>query len=397
MRETLYIRLGATPADDVEFGTAAAEVRSLAVRRGTLDQAAQLAPGRRVVVFVPTADVRLTTVAVPARQLARVLQAVPFVIEDQVAEDVETLHFAVGTRQADDRYPVLIVSRRRLETWVEPLRDHGLRAEVLTPEVLALPVGDGHWNGLVNAGQAVVRHDHWAGFACHADDLHGYLQIAAGEHRPPLHLLVCGDSTTDWSRLDWPLKLLPGHSSALSALAAGYFDGQAINLLQGAYSQQKDLQKLWRPWRLAAALLLAWLLIGVAGLAVDNARLAAELRRQDQANLQRFTALFPSQTRVVNLDAQLEQQLRQLGGGGSGGPLRLLEVLGQALAATPGLKLGGMQYRDGALFLSLGAPDLQVLERLRNWFAGARGATLDVQSANAESGSVQIRARLDPA
>ncbi|WP_420466188.1 type II secretion system protein GspL [Panacagrimonas sp.] len=399
MRETLYIRLGATPADDVRFATGTAEARSLEVRNGSLHQAAALAAGRRVVVFAPAADVRLTAVAVPARQVAKVLQALPYALEDQVAEDIDTLHFSLGPRQADGRYPVAIVSHTRLQSWLAPLREHGLRPDVLTPEVLALPVDPGgeSWSGLADGEYVVVRTGSWSGFACHVGDLPGYLHIAAGDGKPPLRLLVCGDSAADWTQLDWPLHLLPGHGDALSALAVHWRDEHAINLLQGVYSQQQDLQKFWKPWRVSAALLALWLLVLLVGVTVDNARLAAALQAQDQANLQRFQQLFPSQTRVVNLEAQLDQQLRALGGGAAGGPLVLIEVLSQALKASPGLKLGGMQYRDGALFLSMTASDLQVLENLRNWFAGQRAATLEVQSANAESGSVQIRARLNPA
>ena len=80
-------------------------------------------------------------------------------------------------------------------------------------------------------------------------------------------------------------------------------------------------------------------------------------------------------------------------GSGADGPLPLFEPLALALAASPGLKLTGLQYREGSLFLSFTATDLQVLEGLRNWFSSRPGAALEVQSANAESGAVQIRAR----
>ncbi len=78
------------------------------------------------------------------------------------------------------------------------------------PSQYPRPAGDEHWSGLVDHDQVVVRHDRWAGFSCHVDDLPGYLQIAAGQRRPPLPLLVCGESATDRARLAWPVKLLPG-------------------------------------------------------------------------------------------------------------------------------------------------------------------------------------------
>lgn len=402
MRETLYIRLGAVPDADVDYAVVAAEPRplsqQLAQQRGPLSAAAELAPGRRVCVFVPAADVRLSTVQVPAKQPAKVLQAVPYALEDQVAEDIDLLHFAIGPRLADGQFPVAIVSRACMQRWTGALSAQGLRPEALVPESLALDVDDSgvQWHALVEGAQVIVRQNAWSGFTCLAEDLASYLGLVNPDHSQGLQLHLAGDQHTDWSRLAWPLNLLP-HANALSVLSAQYRADRSINLLQGSYAQSRDVQRLWKPWQLAAALLLAWLVVGGSAYTLDTLRLSAELERQDQANLARFQQLFPDQTRVVDLQAQLDQQLRQLGGGAVGGPFPLLESLAQALAASPGLKLGGMQYRENALFLSLTANDLQALEALRNWFASHAGTRLEVQSANAESGAVQIRAKLTAA
>ena len=78
----------------------------------------------------------------------------------------------------------------------------------------------------------------------------------------------------------------------------------------------------------------------------------------------------------------------------AGGLLFLVQEIAQALAATPGLTLKTLQFRDGVLFLDLGGSDLQVLEKLRAWFTAHGGAKLEVQSANAGEGGVQIRLKL---
>lgn len=401
MRETFYLRLGETPESDCEFGIAGADARALRAQRGSFEQATERSrfAGRRIVVFLPATDVRLALVKVPAKQPAKVLQAVPYALEDQVAEDVESLHFAVGSRLEDGHHPVAILSRARLTRVLGALRARGLQPDLVVPEALALPMpsAEGSWSALAEGEQVVVRSGAWSGFVCTSDDLVGYLDIADPEKSHALRLQVAGEASVDWSRLDWPVTLLP-QPSALTALASNFKAEHAINLLQGAYAQSRDIERLWKPWRTAAALLLAWLVVSCGAYVVQSWKLGTELRRQDDANIARFQQLFPEQTRVVDLSAQLDQQLRALGAGaGAGGPLPLFEPLAQALAASPGLKLTGLQYREGSLFLSLTATDLQVLENLRNWFANRPGAALEVQSANAESGAVQIRARLSRA
>jgi general secretion pathway protein L len=172
---------------------------------------------------------------------------------------------------------------------------------------------------------------------------------------------------------------------------------RAINLLQGPYSQREDLARAWRPWRATAALALAWVLLAGAWHGVEAFKLGRELRAQDQQNDERYQQLFPADSRIVDLPAQLSRQLDQLkGSGGHGGMLALVQVLGSALGAVHGLTLQNLQYRDGALTADLTATDLQPLEPLRAWFAGQGAARMEVLAANSGAEGGQIRIKLAP-
>lgn len=400
MRETYYLRLGETPEADCEYGVAGNDLRSMRTLRGSFEQATERAlhTGRRIVVFYPATEVRLASAKVPAKQASRILQAVPYALEDQLADDVDSLHFAVGPRQADGSVPVVIVSRPRFNRVLAALKARGVHPELMVPENLALGVdAEGkQWSALVEGEHALVRNGAWSGFTCAAADLESYLSIADPDRQHPLRLNLAGESATDWSTLAHPLTLLP-QPSALFTLATQLRIDAAVHLMQGAYAQSRDFERLWKPWRLAAALALAWIVAAGASAGIDAWRLGQQVQQQDDANIARFQELFPDQARIVDLSAQLDQQISARAGGGTSGALPLLESLAQALSATPGLKLTGMQYRDNALFLSMTAPDLQTLEALRNTFANQSATTLEVQSANAESGAVQIRARLKSA
>jgi general secretion pathway protein L len=404
LRETLYIRLRRADAEEpVEYAVVAADAasREPAVLRAALPEVLAQAQGRRLIAFVPGADVHLTAANVPARQPAKVLQAVPFALEDQVAEDIDELHFAIGPRQPDGEHPVAITSIARMTQWMTIFRERGLRPEMLVPETLALPweeTSPGRFSALLEGDEVLVRSGPWKAFVCHPADLPGFLQLADPERAQPLRLMVPGDDTPDLTALDWPLELLPGFRSAFGALLASFRPEQAINLLQGGHSQRQDLQRYWRPWKFAAGLAAAWILVALTAFVVDTWKLGAELRAQDEANLQRFRDIFPSESRIVDLEAQLDQQLRlAASGGGGAGLFSLLDVLTRALAANAGLKVTALQYREGALFLSLTGSDLQTLEKLRTWFGSQPGTALEVQSANAGSDGVQIRLKVSRA
>lgn len=400
MRETLYIRLrSADPAEPVEYCIARADaVASFVVYRASLAVAAEQTAQRRVVVLVPSADVRLATVQVPARQPAKVLQAAPFVLEEQLAEDVDTLHFALGTRQADNRWPLAIVSQTRMQAWLTLLDEVGIRADVMLPDVLALQAPDEtHCNALIDDDQVLVRSAHGAGFVCQFDDLSFCLELADPDKLRTISIVVPRGVAVDVSNLGWPVEPRHGFNSALEALLQQLRINDAINLLQGRHSPKRNRLRWFAPWKLAATL--AAVAIGLSLLVhgIEAYRLQRAVAAQDAANVARYQQIFPNETRIVDLSAQLSQQMAALQGGGGSNFMGLLDVLTQAIAAVPGLQLKTLQFRDGALFAGLSATNLELLDHLKNWFAQARGAQFSVDSANSGADGVQIRVRLSPA
>src|SRR3974390_2754720 len=86
---------------------------------GPLALAAARTAGRRVCVLVGGADVVLADPAGPAKAGAKLQQLVPYALEEQLADDIEDLHFALGKRPSDSsRVPVAVVARALLDQWL---------------------------------------------------------------------------------------------------------------------------------------------------------------------------------------------------------------------------------------------------------------------------------------
>ena len=399
MRDTLYIRLrAADPGAPTAYCIARPDaVASFAVNVAPLETVLLQAAGQRLVVFVPCADVRLTAITLPARQAAKALQAAPFALEDQLADDIDTLHFSIGKPVAD-RWPVAVVARERIEQWLAIFAERGLRPDALIPDVLALPVpAEGHYSLLSDGEQVLVRTALDGGFVCQREDLSLCLQIADPDNRKTLRALVPRGEDLDLSALGRPVEPLHGFGSAMEALLQNQRAGSVIDLLQGEYSQRQDWMRLWRPWRAAAALLLGAVLLGAALNGLSAWKLGQELQALETQNIARYQQVFPQETRIVDLASQLDQQAKRVNGGGGGqAMLSMVDALARAQQAVPGLSLQTLQYRDGALFAGLTGSSLDLLEKLKAWFAESRAAALEVQSANAGADGVQIRIRLTP-
>lgn len=401
MRETLYIRLhSAAPEAVTAFCIAKPDaVLSFAVNHAPLGDILLQAGSRKLVVLVSSTDVRLSSVNVPARQAAKVLQAAPYALEDQLAEDVDTLHFALGPRQPGGSHPVAIVAKSKMEEWLAPFRAANLMPDVLVPETLCLPEADAdRWSALAEPGHITVRSAGYNGFGCADEDLPLFLELADPDKKARLRILIPRSFHGDFTQLGWPVDLLPGFAEPMEALLQNYGDDSTINLMQGAYSVREDLKRLWKPWRVAATMVAVWIALTGINHGVQAFKLKRQIDAQDQANVERWLQLYPAETRTNNLAMLVDQKLSLAKGGGAHGSLLpLLGTLSSALTATPGLLTQTLQFRDGALFVALKGTDLQQLETLRAWFAQHHGASMEVQSANAGSEGVQIRIKLTPA
>ncbi|MEA5445264.1 type II secretion system protein GspL, partial [Gammaproteobacteria bacterium AB-CW1] len=157
MTETLVIRFS-DPADE--------RVESFLIdgqgqRLGTptvqnLADCAEMAEGRRVIALLPGESVTLLDAHIPTRKYQRMLQAAPWVLEDQLAQNVERLHFAIGPRQEDDRVRVAVAAHECMQALTERCQKAGLLLAGILPDFLALPRNENEWTLLIDGERVLL-------------------------------------------------------------------------------------------------------------------------------------------------------------------------------------------------------------------------------------------------
>lgn len=371
---------------------------------GEVAAAVAAAGEREIVLVVPgeavvTAEVQLP----PVRQAARRHQAARYALEDRLAAPVESLHFALGRRHGDHATPVAAVAHEHMTAWLEALREHGAEAAAVVPDYLCLPPPeDGSWRIWLSGGRALVRCDDQIGFACECDLLPSLLAAESADS-PRLDALAVDDEDNRalLERLrehgyEATADLIEDEDGVLSRLLAGAVSHPPLDLRQSDYARVSQLDAWWRPLRASAALFAGWLVLALAvqGLNYWQLRQEAEALRAHSESV--FREAFPQVERIRDLRVQAEEQLGALRGDGSASTLfTLLQATANATGGDDGLRIESLQYRDGALYLSLSGEDVQALERLRAGFGRQAAARLVVESADAGSGGVQIRARVE--
>ena len=114
---------------------------------GMLADAAAEAEGLRVLVLMPGTDCLLTSVRIPGRNRKKILQAVPYALEEQLSDDVEKLHFAVGAELGDGSRQVAVTDKQRMQTLMAELEEAGLDVQhrrVRIGRDPVLPSGQSH-------------------------------------------------------------------------------------------------------------------------------------------------------------------------------------------------------------------------------------------------------------
>lgn len=358
------------------------------VQHGTLTELAHHHAGARLLLIAPGERLALHRVPLPSRKRSTWARAVPYALEDQVADDIETLHFALGVAPDGDRLPVAVVAHDTLRGWLETCTQAGLTPAAVIPEPLLLPWQEGDWSVLLEERRAVVRTGRWEGFAAERDVLELVLEqtlAEAGDARPQ-RLRVWGGPPPELaaSGLEWTVEdTLP---ESLRLFATGYQPMHTLNLLQGPYSRQAHWGRRLRRWRAAAVLAGLWLLAQGIAQVHEYWSLQRELAMLRTGMEQVFKDAVPGATRIVNPKVQLETRLRELRPSGSrGGTLfDLLQRGGQPLADFPGVTLRGFNYRDGQLDLDLEGGSPAVLDQLQQRLNQQTGLQVEMRTTQRE-------------
>lgn len=342
--------------------------------QGSITAAAVPAANRRVTLLVPAALSLLTCVAIPAGAgRGQLQQAAPYLLEEEVAQDIDELHFALGPRTAENRLPVGVIARHDLDRWLADAEQAGIAIQSATMDALLLPCSADAWSILLEPGQALVRTGPTSGFACELDNLAALLAVcsADSDNAAPaaLRLWCCDPVAPPVEPLlpDVPHHWMDPPANSLTLLAQGIGLRVPLELLQGPYRVKDAVGKALKPWYGAAAALLVWFGTATAHSWSEQQRLAQTNQALDQAIEQVYRDTFPDARRVVNARVQMEQRLERLQRGQAEADVGLLPILAQTagVLARYDAEIRELSYRGERLHLELATEDVQILETIR--------------------------------
>lgn len=344
MSERLFIRLGRT-AEQACSWLVWSEQEQEIIASGELANAQGLstlterAGNRPIDVLVPASAMTLTSVNLPEKGQRQALKALPFMLEETIADDVDAMHFTVGPRNGD-ALSVVAVAHEQMQTWLSCLAEAGLKVKRIVPDCLALPLQECQWAAMRFGNELLLRTGLGTGHSLPLP----WLPVAMKQLTAQADEVSVA-SYTEMELDDVELKPQPLDLPML-VLARGILHAP-INLLTGVYTPKREYSKHLLQWKNAAIVLGVAIALSLVnkGLTIHQVNgQIADLKAQSEAIYQQ---VVPGNSRIVNLRSQMESQLRALQGQGSGAEFfAMLDGLQDAFKQVPELKPNTLRFES---------------------------------------------------
>lgn len=370
--------------------------------KGPLSSAAKAAHDARVIVIVPGEDVVLSDVSLPGQNRQRLLAALPFAMEDQLIDDVGSLHFILGPRQGNGNYVVAVVNRERMQMWSDICDELGLRVDLMVPDTLALSTGIGTWTILLEDTRSIVRTGVHTGFAVDHSNLNQLLSTtitdAQGVTPERIDIIDCRNININSNdvNLDSGIELHVNNFKQDSLIwLVEHFDYEApINLLFGEYSRKEKVKGHLRKWYPAAIMLSVFLCFNIISNIFEYIALKNESQILSKSMDSLYKKTFPQAKRVVNAAVQMQQKLDKLksqSGNSDSSLAEMLTKIAPLLRATPELDIKSLRYQKGRIDIESEMKSFAALNQLEKSLLEKAGMKVEVKSASQNKNKVVSR------
>ena len=361
-----------------------------------LSNVASLIQDRKVVILLPIEDLFITTANVQTKNHKQLEKAIPYALEDDLAEDIEDLHFAIGPRSSDGDTPVVVVSKAKLDHLIDVLNSVNILPDFITADIFGLNWTEKQWIGCVEDQHVIARTGRWSGFACESGDFKEFIQIASQEQSfVPEIIEVFRHPDEDMLEITRVPNVYVHDNWEPTTYIQGFNADTCINLLQGPYAKADKTHKTIRPWKIAAALAAVWVALSMVQVSIEYWKLNRINEKLNADIEQVFRRTFPEVKNVVNARVQMEQRIKDLSSSGTDSGkadfLKLLHHSGYELKKDKNTAIEALQYNGGELALEINAGDVQVLENVKTKLQSKK---LNAELKSADSVDDKIHARM---
>ncbi len=369
------------------------------ILRGHLSDLSTTDKQHEIIIFVPAVDILLTEVTLPKLSRQRLIEALPFALEEQLIDDVHELHFAIGPYQTNSHVPVAIVAQKKLTEWITLFKQYDITPRALYSAVFLLPFVENNWSVSLLQEAFTVRQSKYQGFCGEQINLSNMLEFALESASEKPECINIDSTIENFPEINHTkFESITIHSTSLSEQSWLEKFPQwttstfGINLLQNKYQPKHKASETKKIWIGAACAFAAWILLAFLGELVSFFILNHETNRTETAINQIYKKNFPQATSVVSPRERMTNKLSSLEEQANKNYfLVLLAKVGQPLMQSSQVHLKTMDFRDGQLTLEVTAAQFSDLDKLH---LALTQQGLKVKQQNATVAGTQVKASI---
>lgn len=387
MSERLVIRLNSHADDDIhwlQYNDKAQEtIASGCLNNASeLDKLTELAKTATVQVLVSGCDISYFEMTLPKANRRQALDAIPFMLEDELAADIDTLHFVYSANKGETQ-GVYVCAKSKILEWLNWLENANIFTTQLTPDYLTLPVAEDDSVSMLQIGNdLLIRSSINNGMTVDCD----WINIALPHIAQDKELLISHYGVDENYQLEsytWTeQRLLP----PMEQLAQGMVKSP-INILVGSFEQNKQQHnyfKIWRPVAIAASLLIV-LFFTEQLIRVNQIEERILVLKKQSTSI--YKKINPNVKRVIKMKSRMTNEIKKLSGGSEGSELNnMLESLQQAFISVPKLMPVSIKYDQQRQELRLQAEgdSYQEFETFKQKLDGQYSVTMGAMNNNGD-------------
>lgn len=358
---------------------------------------------KKLVCIINAAHIHYSQLNIPAKNKQRALQAIPFALEDQLAEDVELMHFATGN-PVQSIYPVATIRHEILQQLLETLAESGIKPDTLYADILCLPLAVNGWNIYMNQDTVTIQLSN--GEVIHADteSLPVFINslITQDTLGQPEEICFWMEESSSLPALELPEEIKTRQhlyqQSPVTLFSGNLSQTQPLNLLQGRYKVTHESNQWWKPWRSAAIFAAVVIVFELVNSSLTLQRLQTENSNLDKEITRIYKQSFPRSKKIINARVQMENKLKQLAKNSGTAEMTFTDILMNAAPVfqqTSNIELQGINYHNRKMEIQLTLDKLSTAETLKNRLNGLSGIKAELLSASSEAKKVNARIRLE--
>src|SRR3990167_99209 len=344
-----------------------------------ISQCPKVNPDANLIVLYPGEKISIVTAKLPKMRASEKLQAIPFVIEEQLADNPEAILVTVGDTNTDGATIIGVTDKAAFETQITALHDANLYPRSLIPDFLALSWEAETWSVLVQNQMAIVRTDFQNGFSVDAQNLLFFLELQLTKTKKPTKI-ICWQENNIIDQVAFEKLHIPIEIRCESKY--GYFDAKnlsikpPLNFLQGKYrpkTQSSDLRKNWMMCATSGAALITFLFLSQIAQWIYFQHQAIALENKVT---EVYRTLFPNSKDVLEPHFRTASLLKKYTAAAQDSEfLKVFGIAGKTVLAFPSIHTQSIQFENHQLTLTVNAKNVDVLSE---WSQSLRAQDMQV-------------------